>query len=202
MIGRISGFAATMILLSASAIVAQERTKSSGVAATRSQSATSTQKTATLPQNDSAMVPTETTSSIAAVGGNSWRVECTGDGKVLDCRLVQQVLLRENQQLVIGLTVRFPSETKKPVMMIQMPLGILVSEAVVFRVDEGKPESFNIQTCNQQGCFVGTPLAETMIAAMRAGKQIQIVFHNANKQAITVTMPLNGFGLAFDKVKG
>jgi invasion protein IalB len=85
--------------------------------------------------------------------------------------------------------------------VVQMPLGVLVSEAVEFAVDDGKAEHFNIQTCNQQGCFVGTPLPEAMLAAMRTGKQIRIVFQNANKQAITVTMPLAGFALAYDKVK-
>lgn len=36
---------------------------------------------------------------------------------------------------------------------------------------------------------------------MRSGRQIRIVFQNANKQAITVTMPLAGFVVAYDKVK-
>ena len=133
--------------------------------------------------------------------GAIWRVECSGDGKVLDCRAVQQIVLRDTQQLVAGLAIRVPAETKKPVMMIQMPLGILVSEAVEFVVDDGKAERFPVQTCNQQGCFVGTPLADNLLAAMRSGRQIRIVFQNANKQAITVTMPLAGFVVAYDKVK-
>jgi invasion protein IalB len=29
----------------------------------------------------------------------AWRVECTGDGKTLDCRAVQQVFHRETRQL-------------------------------------------------------------------------------------------------------
>ena len=141
------------------------------------------------------------TSAASVPPGANWRVECSGDGKVLDCRAVQQIVLRDTQQLVAGLAIRVPPETKKPVMMIQMPLGILVSEAVEFVVDEGKPERFAIQTCNQQGCFVGTPLADNLLAAMRSGRQIRIVFQNANKQAITVTIPLAGFVVAYDKVK-
>ena len=97
--------------------------------------------------------------------------------------------------------VRIPAETKKPVMMVQMPLGVIVSEAVEVIVDDGKPEKFNIQTCNQQGCFVGTPVADTLLAAMRSGTRLRIVFQNGNKQPVTVTMPLAGFALAYDKVK-
>ncbi len=40
-----------------------------------------------------------------------------------------------------------------------------------------------------------------MLADMRSGKQLRIVFQNANKQAITVTMPLPGFSMDYDKVK-
>lgn len=140
-------------------------------------------------------------SAASAPNGAIWRVECSGDGKVLDCRAVQQIVLRDTQQLVAGLAIRVPVETKKPVMMIQMPLGILVSEAVEFAVDDAKAERFPVQTCNQQGCFVGTPLADNLLAAMRSGRQIRIVFQNSNKQAITVTMPLAGFVVAYDKVK-
>ena len=206
--GLASGLAVAVLVAGGSALNAQERAKPPAVAAPRANAAAPVQKTAAAPEAVAAAAtpaaaPEQTTSSIAASPtSGSWRVECSGDGKVLDCRVVQQVVLRENQQLVAGLTVRVPAETKKPVMMVQMPLGILVSEAVELGVDEGKPERFNVQTCNQQGCFVGTPLAEATLAAMRSGKQLRLVFQNANKQAITVTMPLTGFGLAYDKVKG
>lgn len=153
-------------------------------------------------EKDAQSVDPTTTASIPATGSN-WRAECSTDGQTLDCRALQQVLIRDNRQtqLVAAVTIRVPAETKKPVMMVQMPLGILVSETVELAVDEGKPERFNIQTCNQQGCFVGSPLAETLLAAMRNGKQLRIVFQNANKQAVTVTIPLAGFALVYDKVK-
>ena len=31
----------------------------------------------------------------------AWRVECSGDGKALECRAVQQVFQRETRQLVL-----------------------------------------------------------------------------------------------------
>ena len=39
----------------------------------------------------------------------AWRVECTGDGKTLDCRAVQQVFQRETRQLVLSAVVRQPT---------------------------------------------------------------------------------------------
>jgi invasion protein IalB len=47
----------------------------------------------------------------------------------------------------------------------------------------------------------GAPLADATLAGMRSGKQLRVVFQNANKQAMTVTMPLPGFSMVYDKVE-
>jgi invasion protein IalB len=132
---------------------------------------------------------------------SSWRVECSNNGKALDCRAVAEVVQRDNHQIITALTIRYPAATKKPVMMVQVPLGVLVSEAVTLQVDGGKSEQAKVQTCTKAGCFAGSPVPDAMIAAMRGGKQIKVVFYNVNKQPVTVTLPLAGFGLAYDKIK-
>jgi invasion protein IalB len=133
--------------------------------------------------------------------GSNWRVECGNDGKVLDCRAIFQVTQRETQQLIAAVAIRIPPDTKKPVILIQLPLGIQVTEPVTVRVDEGAPEKFGVQTCTQAGCFVGAPIAEPLIAAMRAGKELKVAFANISKQTVTVSMGLLGFGLAYEKIK-
>ena len=133
--------------------------------------------------------------------GSNWRVECGNDGKVLDCRAVFQVTQRETNQLIAAVAIRIPPDTKKPVILIQLPLGIQVTEPVTVQVDQSTPEKFGVQTCTQQGCFVGAPLSDALLAAMRTGKELKVAFANLNKQAVTVTMGLVGFGLAYDKIK-
>ncbi|MBN9146786.1 MULTISPECIES: invasion associated locus B family protein [unclassified Nitrobacter] len=132
---------------------------------------------------------------------NGWRVECTSDSKVLDCRAFQQVLQRDNNQIVTGITVRVPAETKKPVMMMQLPLGILVVEPMAIRVDEGTAENLAIQTCTPSGCYAGAQISDKLLDAMRKGKVLKVAFQNANKQAVLVEMPLTGFVPAYDKIK-
>jgi invasion protein IalB len=139
-------------------------------------------------------------SEIPATGGN-WRVECAASEKALDCRAVVSVVQRDNHQVIASLTVRYPRETKKPVFMIQVPLGVLVSEPVSIAVDGGKPEQTGVQTCTQAGCFAGDTASDALIAAMQNGKQLKIVFYNVNKQPVTVTLPLTGFDLAYAKIK-
>jgi invasion protein IalB len=134
--------------------------------------------------------------------GSDWRVECINSGKVLDCRAYAQVVQRDNKHIITSLTVRYPTEAKKPVMMVQTPLGVLVTEPVSISVDSAQPEHASIQTCTQAGCFAGSAISDALLAAMRSGKQLKIAFANSNKQTITVTLPLTGFALAYDKIKG
>jgi invasion protein IalB len=135
------------------------------------------------------------------VSANDWRVECTNVGKTLDCRALVEVMQRDSRQVITSLTVRYPAETKKPVMMVQVPLGVLVNEPIALTVDTNQPVQTSVQTCTQAGCFAGSPISDVLISTMRVGKQLTIVFYNANKQAITVTVPLAGFAMAYDKIK-
>jgi invasion protein IalB len=132
----------------------------------------------------------------------AWRVECTGDGKSLECRALQSLVNREdNKQLVALISVRTPSDTKTPVMMLQLPLGLNVAEPVQLKIDNGPVEKQPIQTCTNNGCFVGLPLNDKMLAAMRGGTLLKVTMQDSNKRSISLDVPLLGFGLALDKTK-
>jgi invasion protein IalB len=133
--------------------------------------------------------------------GSDWRVECTNNLKTLDCRAFLEVVQKNSNQVVTAFTVRYPAETKKPVMMLQLPLGILVSESVLVEVDGSQPERTAVQTCTAAGCFVGATMPEALINTMLTGKQLKIIFYDASKQRVTVTLPLAGFALAYNKIK-
>jgi len=44
-------------------------------------------------------------------------------------------------------------------------------------------------------------VSDKLIAAMRTGGELKITVQDANKKLIDLTLPLLGFGLAFDKAK-
>ena len=131
----------------------------------------------------------------------AWRVECTGDGKTLDCRAVQQVFQRETRQLVLSAVVRPAADAKTGAMVLTLPLGLNLTEPVTVKVDNGAAERQPIQTCTNVGCFVAMTLTDKMIAAMRTGSELKITVQDANKKPIDMGLPLLGFGLAFDKAK-
>jgi invasion protein IalB len=131
----------------------------------------------------------------------AWRVECSGDGKTLDCRAVQQVFHRESRQLLVSVAVRPAADGKSGAMVMTLPLGLNLTEPVLVKVDSGTPERQAIQTCTNVGCFVVMTLTDKLIAAMRTGADLKITVQDANKKPIEMSLPLLGFGLAFDKAK-
>jgi invasion protein IalB len=131
----------------------------------------------------------------------AWRVECVGDGKVLDCRALQHLVSGENKQTIAILSVRVPADSKVPNMLIQLPLGIALVEPVQLQVDGGPTEKQSVQTCTAGGCFLGVPLNDKLLAAMRSGKVLKLTFQDTNKRSLSIDVPLLGFGLALDKVK-
>jgi invasion protein IalB len=131
---------------------------------------------------------------------SAWRVECTGDGKSLDCRAVQQMINRDDKQLVAQLAARVAPD-KSAVLLIQLPLGISLTEPVQLKVDNGTAERYPVQTCTNVGCIVSVPLKDPLMAAMRTGTLLKISIQDTNKRTINIDVPLLGFGLAFDKAK-
>lgn len=138
-------------------------------------------------------------------GPAAWRVECTGDGKTLECRAVQQIFQRSpGQQQPVSLATivaRYAPDTKAAAIQILLPLGLNLTEPVLIKVDNGAPERQSIQTCNNAGCLVTMTASDRFLAAMRAGTDLKITVQDASKKPIELSLPLLGFGLAFDKTK-
>jgi invasion protein IalB len=130
----------------------------------------------------------------------AWRVECVGDGKMLDCRAIQQMINRDDKQLIAQLAARTAPD-KTATLLIQLPLGISLTEPVQLKVDNGPAERYPVQTCTNVGCIVSLPLKDPLMAAMRAGTLLKISIQDASKRTINIDVPLLGFGLAFDKAK-
>jgi invasion protein IalB len=133
-----------------------------------------------------------------------WRVECTNNGRTLDCWTQQIVYQRdEHQQLipVVTFVVRPAPELKGAMVRIQLPLGLNNAEPIQIKIDGVDRESQQIQTCNNAGCFLQFVLADKTIDSMRTGKIFKLTVQDANKKMIELPLPLFGFGIAYDKTR-
>ena len=113
----------------------------------------------------------------------------------------QTAVLSKTGQLIVLVNIRITSDTRSPVAMVQLPLGLNLPGGAKFQVDDGKTVDLQIQTCESRGCYAGTSIAPDFLAAMRTGQQLKVSFQNLGKETITIPMPLTDFAAAYDKIK-
>jgi invasion protein IalB len=132
-----------------------------------------------------------------------WIARCTSAGRdaPLECAMEATAVLTKTGQLVVLVNIRVTSETRTPVALVQLPLGLNLPAGARFQVDEGKALDLQIQTCENRGCYASSPIAPDLLSALKSGKQLKISFQNLGKETITVPMPLTDFAAAYDKIR-
>lgn len=132
-----------------------------------------------------------------------WAVRCSSASREapLECAMEQTAVLTKTGQLIVLVNIRVPSDTRVPVAMVQLPLGINLPGGAKLQVDDGKTADLQIQTCENRGCYAGTAIAPDVLAALKSGKELKLSFQNLAKETITIPMPLTDFATAYDKIK-
>lgn len=132
-----------------------------------------------------------------------WAARCNSPGRSapLECAIEQTAVLTKTGQLIVLINVRVPAETRTPVALVQLPLGLNLPAGAKLQVDDGKTSDLQIQTCEARGCYANTPISPDMLAAMKSGKQLKVSFQNLAKETITIPMPLADFAAAYEKIK-
>lgn len=132
-----------------------------------------------------------------------WTVRCTSASRdaPLECAMEQNAVLTKTGQTVVLINIRIAPDTRTPVALLQLPLGLNLPIGAKLQVDEGKTVDLQIQTCENRGCYASTPIAADLLGALRSGKQLKVSFQNMAKETIAIPMPLGDFAAAYDKIK-
>ena len=132
-----------------------------------------------------------------------WSSTCTSGGRAsaLECALEQRAFVRETGKVIGLITIRVPSDTRKPVAMIQAPLGLFLPAGITVDVDGDMAQNYPLQTCNANGCFAGFPITDQMLARMLNGGKLNIIFQHLDKKPFTLPMSLAGFSEAYGRIK-
>ncbi|MDP3690077.1 invasion associated locus B family protein [Bradyrhizobium sp.] len=143
--------------------------------------------------------PPETTPA----GQAGWNARCTSASRAapLECAMEQTAVLSKTGQLIVLVNIRVPADTKAPVALVQLPLGLNLPGGAKLQVDDGKVTDLQVQTCETRGCYAGSPIAPDLLAALRSGKQLKVSFQNLGKENITIPIPLTDFAAAYDRIK-
>ncbi len=155
------------------------------------------------PAPQAAPAPTQQPDATGAPPQPGWIARCASIGRdaPLECAVEETAVLAKTGQLVVLVNIRVTSDTRTPVAMVQLPLGLNLPAGAKLQVDEGKTVDLQVQTCENRGCYANLPIAPDMLAALRTGKQLKVSFQNLAKDPITIPLPLTDFAAAYDKIK-
>lgn len=149
------------------------------------------------PAEDALDVDYPTGSNPEAHG--DWLVRCTGeDGVATACEAFRSLFLTENEQRILHIAVGHGTEEDEAVAIIIAPLGVLLPEGMVVRIDDGWPAEFDYQSCGTDGCRVRAPLDAGMLDAMRSGSELRVVVAELTGRRVAIPVSLNGFTEAFE----
>jgi invasion protein IalB len=153
------------------------------------------------PMAQAAPAPTSENANTPAPPGWVARCSSASRGAPLECAIEQSAVLTKTGQLIVLVNVRVPAETRVPVALVQLPLGLNLPAGAKFQVDDGKTSDLQIQTCEARGCYANLQISPDVLAALKSGKQLKVSFQNMAKETITIPMPLADFGAAYEKIK-
>jgi invasion protein IalB len=159
-------------------------------------------------KNNAAPVAQATPAPAAAEGANTpvppgWVARCSSASRSapLECAIEQSAVLTKTGQLIVLVNVRVSAETRAPVALVQLPLGLNLPAGAKFQVDDGKTSELQIQTCEARGCYANLQISPDALAALKSGKQLKVSFQNLAKETISIPMPLADFAAAYEKIK-
>ena len=130
----------------------------------------------------------------------TWVVNCSNSKGGLGCRAVQSVFIKKTGQRFV-LAVRVPPDTKKPVILVQVPLGTYLPSGVVLRFGKGPDKSVPIRSCNRSGCLAEYGVAEAEIASMQRGRDLRIWVQTRKREPASLKVPTAGFEAVYAKIK-
>lgn len=132
-----------------------------------------------------------------------WSVRCTAIARdsAPDCAVEQRAVVTETGRLLMQFTVRVPAQGRKPVMMVQAPLGPYLPAGITLDIDGATPLKLDYQTCDAKGCYAGAPLSDDLLQAMFRGQKLNITIQTLNKQPVQIPMDLTGFTAAYKRIQ-
>ena len=130
-----------------------------------------------------------------------WVVNCTSVQTGLDCRAGQSLFIKETGQRLLSVALRVPPDTKKPTLLMQVPLGIYLPAGVALQFGKDTARKIVLQSCDQNGCLAEYAITDAEIGAMLKGADLTITIQNLKQEPVAVQVPVLGFPAAYAKIK-
>lgn len=162
--------------------------------------ATATDAPAPVPASDAAQLAAPTEADVPNLSIDTfgdWELRCdTASGTCFMYQLVRD----ENANPVAEINILDLPEGGEAALgaTVITPLGTLLSEGLVIQVDQNPGRQYAYNWCTRAGCFVRFGLAQSDVAAMRAGSVARMRILSASNPTapVVLTVSLTGFTAA------
>lgn len=128
-----------------------------------------------------------------------WSVGCEQiEGGQL-CNISQSMRNEESKQTLVVAIARPPQGD--PQFLIRVPLGVILTEGVGIKVDDGPAARIPFIQCLPNGCQTIVPMQADTVTRMKGGNVLNISFVAPGGGVVTAPMSLKGFTAGFDSLK-
>ncbi len=135
----------------------------------------------------------------------SWEVACLADNT--NCAMAQ-IGTDDAGNPVLEMVIRKLPEPLEAgdeiaiaVLDVITPLGVVLTEGLSLKIDNGDDAIAPFQVCTEQGCLVREPVAEDLIDRLKGGTDAQVTVVAANQGVVTSSLSLLGFTAAFNALR-
>tara|TARA_R110002096_G_scaffold79864_10_gene187509 strand:+ start:1440 stop:2006 length:567 start_codon:yes stop_codon:yes gene_type:complete len=148
----------------------------------------------------------ETEPKIDVTRNGDWEVACQEvefEGKTTKtCEMRQILVQKETQKEWLRVAVSFTPDTKKPILRIFTPLGVLLQPGMEIKIDDGEPQRVQYAVClaRPPRCLVAGPMDDAMVNLLKRGAGGTITFVLPNNKKVAAPFSLVGFTKSFNSL--
>jgi invasion protein IalB len=131
----------------------------------------------------------------------NWVVSCSQTRPGLECRAGQSLFLKRTRQRILSVAVRLPADTKKPVLLMQLPLGVYLPAGAILQIGKLEAQTLPFTNCDRGGCIAEYAVTDAELGAIAKGADLTISAQTVQRKPFTLTVPSLGFAAAYAKIK-
>jgi invasion protein IalB len=94
-----------------------------------------------------------------------------------------------------------PADTKKPVFLLQLPLGVYLPAGATLQIGKLEAQTLPFVSCDQGGCIAEYAVTDAELNSIAKGSDLTISAQTVQRKPFTLTVPSLGFAAAYAKIK-
>ena len=160
---------------------------------------------ASAPVQAPAQPPRPTGGDVQRTSYRSWEVACLADNS--NCAMAQIGQDSAGNPVLEMVIRKLPEpleagdEIAIAVLDVITPLGVVLTEGLSLKIDDGPDAIAPFQVCTEQGCLIREPVADALIDRLKKGSNAVVTVIAANQGVVTSTISLSGFTAAFNALQ-